>query len=221
MASSANHSRRSMRSRRRLGSARGAQPGSKEESDCRHLALLRMPARSECRHNLAENMHAFDPPLYLAISTIDALRARTTRTFDEQDRQDGKVVRRQRAVLGGIGVPALLLRAATDMRFEARQNERVAIRGGRSGGGHHIEIRLSGQLADKHCMCPRVQADNSAIVATSSVNAYVSKDISVMLQCSFSCNREMTKVAPYRYLFPPFRPHLARFEVLGIPLQQE
>ena len=44
-------------------------------SDCRHLALLRMPARSECRHTIADNMHAFDASLYLAISTIDAVGA--------------------------------------------------------------------------------------------------------------------------------------------------
>ena len=31
------------------------------------LALLRMPARSECRHVFANNMHAFDPTLYLAM----------------------------------------------------------------------------------------------------------------------------------------------------------
>jgi hypothetical protein len=31
-----------------------------------------MPAWSECRHTVVNNMHAFDAPLYLAISTIDA-----------------------------------------------------------------------------------------------------------------------------------------------------
>jgi len=44
-------------------------------SDCRRLALSRMPASPECRHTVANNMHAFDGPLYLAISTIDAVRA--------------------------------------------------------------------------------------------------------------------------------------------------
>jgi hypothetical protein len=34
-----------------------------------------MPASPECRHTVANNMHAFDGPLYLAISTIDAVRA--------------------------------------------------------------------------------------------------------------------------------------------------
>ena len=41
-------------------------------SDRRRLALLRMPARPECRHTVANNMHAFDGSLYLAISPIDA-----------------------------------------------------------------------------------------------------------------------------------------------------
>ena len=44
-------------------------------SDCRHLALLRMPAWSECRHTFANNMHALDASLYLAISTIDTVGA--------------------------------------------------------------------------------------------------------------------------------------------------
>ena len=42
-------------------------------SDCRHLALLRMPAWSECRHTVANNMHALDASLYLAISTVDTV----------------------------------------------------------------------------------------------------------------------------------------------------
>lgn len=65
------------------------------------------------------------------------------------------------------------------MGWRQGENERAAICGGRSGGGHHIEIRLWGQLADKHCICPRVKAENDAIVATSSVKAYISKDMSV------------------------------------------
>ncbi|OCK54425.1 hypothetical protein LMTR3_26470 [Bradyrhizobium sp. LMTR 3] len=44
-------------------------------SDCRHLALLRAPASSGCRHIFANNMHAFDLQLYLAISTIDTVDA--------------------------------------------------------------------------------------------------------------------------------------------------
>jgi len=36
-----------------------------------------MPASPECRHTVANNMHAFDGPLYLAISTIDAMALRT------------------------------------------------------------------------------------------------------------------------------------------------
>jgi hypothetical protein len=34
-----------------------------------------MPAWSECRHIIANNMHAFDAALYLAISTIDTAGA--------------------------------------------------------------------------------------------------------------------------------------------------
>jgi len=45
-------------------------------SDCRRLALLRMPAWSECRHTVANNMHALDAALYLAISTIDTVGVR-------------------------------------------------------------------------------------------------------------------------------------------------
>jgi hypothetical protein len=44
-------------------------------SDCRHLALLRMPAWSECRHAVANNMHALGASLYLAISTVDTVGA--------------------------------------------------------------------------------------------------------------------------------------------------
>ncbi|MBT1509227.1 hypothetical protein KIP88_01815 [Bradyrhizobium sp. SRL28] len=44
-------------------------------SDCRHLALLQMPAWSECRRILANDMHALDASPYLAISTIDAVGA--------------------------------------------------------------------------------------------------------------------------------------------------
>jgi hypothetical protein len=35
-----------------------------------------MPASSGCRHIFANNMHAFDAALYLAISTIDKVGAR-------------------------------------------------------------------------------------------------------------------------------------------------
>jgi hypothetical protein len=37
------------------------------------LALLRTTATSGCRHIFDNNMHAFDPSLYLAISTIDTV----------------------------------------------------------------------------------------------------------------------------------------------------
>jgi hypothetical protein len=58
-------------------------------SDCRHLALLRAPAWSECRHNFASNMHAFEASLYLAISTIDAMALRTNEFWSQrQQRQD-------------------------------------------------------------------------------------------------------------------------------------
>jgi hypothetical protein len=35
-----------------------------------------MPAWSECRHTVANNMHALDAALYLAISTIDTVGVR-------------------------------------------------------------------------------------------------------------------------------------------------
>jgi hypothetical protein len=44
-------------------------------SDCRHFALSRIPAGSECRRTVADNMHAYGAPPYLAISTIDAVGA--------------------------------------------------------------------------------------------------------------------------------------------------
>jgi hypothetical protein len=50
-------------------------------SDRRHLALLRMPAWSGCRHTFANNMHALDAAQYLAISTIDAADARKDSVF--------------------------------------------------------------------------------------------------------------------------------------------
>jgi len=40
-----------------------------------------MPAWSECRHTFANNMHAFDAALYLAISTIDAADAQKDSVF--------------------------------------------------------------------------------------------------------------------------------------------
>jgi len=57
-------------------------------SDCRRLALLRMPARSECRHTFASNMHALDAPLYLAISTIDAMALRTNEFWSQQQQDE-------------------------------------------------------------------------------------------------------------------------------------
>jgi len=51
-------------------------------SDCRHLALLRMPAWLECRRISANNMHALDASPYLAISTIDAAGARKAQRFE-------------------------------------------------------------------------------------------------------------------------------------------
>jgi hypothetical protein len=53
-------------------------------SDCRHLALLRMPAWSECRRILANDMHALDASPYLAISTIDAVGAERERERERE-----------------------------------------------------------------------------------------------------------------------------------------
>jgi len=41
-----------------------------------------MPVWSECRHAFANNMHALDVALYLAISTIDAAGARKELVFE-------------------------------------------------------------------------------------------------------------------------------------------
>jgi hypothetical protein len=78
-----------------LREAGGQQPPSKcggaldvSSSNCRHLALLRMPAWSECRRILANDMHALDASPYLAISTIDAVGAEREAVFEEQQRDE-------------------------------------------------------------------------------------------------------------------------------------
>jgi hypothetical protein len=47
-----------------------------------------MPAWSECRRILANDMHALDASPYLAISTIDAVGAEREAVFEEQQRDE-------------------------------------------------------------------------------------------------------------------------------------
>jgi hypothetical protein len=47
-----------------------------------------MPAWSQCRHAVANNMHALGASLYLAISTVDTVGAQKNEFWSEQQRDE-------------------------------------------------------------------------------------------------------------------------------------
>jgi hypothetical protein len=63
--------------------------------------LLRRPVWPECRHISANNMHALDASLYLAISIIDAVGVRRETVFERTGAGQGTTIRHRRLFQAG------------------------------------------------------------------------------------------------------------------------